>query len=237
MGGLFVTATDTGVGKTVVSALLIRGMRRRGFRTGAMKPAETGCPEVGGRLVPQDGELLREMAEMDEPLDVVVPERFAPPLAPLVAARVEGRSVDLKRIIGTFGRLRAAHDMMVVEGAGGLLVPFAETGTGIYYVADLVRDLGLPLVVVARPGLGTLNHTLLTVREALREGLAVKGVVINYAQEAAGGLAERTNAAVLEEILRPVPLLGVVPHLPRISRSALDDAAESCMDFDRIVAP
>jgi dethiobiotin synthetase len=230
---VFVTATDTGVGKTVVAGLLIRGMRRRGVRVAAMKPAETGCRKVEGQLLPQDGRFLREMAEMDEPLDVVVPERFALPLAPLVASRLERRRIDLQRVISIFEGFRRAYDVVVVEGAGGLLVPFAEIDGEAYYTADLVRDLGLPLVVVARPGLGTLNHTLLTVREALRQGISVKGVVINYACEAAHDLAEKTNSAVIDE-LSQVPVLGVVPHLQRISKETID-AAASCLDLDRIM--
>jgi dethiobiotin synthetase len=235
MAGVFVTATDTGVGKTVVSALLIRGMRRRGVRVAAMKPAETGCRRVEGQLLPQDGRFLRDMAEMDEPLDLVVPERFALPLAPLVAGRLERRSVDLQRVIGAFETLRAAYDVVVVEGAGGLLVPFTERDGMAYYIADLVHDLGLPLLVVARPGLGTLNHTLLTVREAIRGGISVKGVVINYAREAAHDLAEKTNAAVMDE-LSHVPILGVVPHLQRICKETLDEAS-SCLDLDKVMSP
>ncbi|MGE5238352.1 MAG: dethiobiotin synthase [Chloroflexota bacterium] len=237
-GGVFVTGTDTGVGKTIVCGVILRGLLARGIRAGAMKPFETGCPEVDGRAAPQDGLFLREMAEMGEPLEVVVPERFAPPVSPLVAARLEGREIDVPKVIETFFQLRGAYDAVVVEGAGGLLVPVAMTAKGrggaVYFIADLVRDLGLPLVVVARPGLGTINHTLLTIRQALADGIVVKGVVMNYAQKAVHDLAEETNMSVLGE-LSPVPILGTVPHVERISKDALEGIAESCLDLDRVL--
>ena len=170
--GVFVTGTDTGVGKTLVACALLRGLRARGVDAGAMKPIETGVGPAG----PLDALALREAAGADDALDLVCPQRFALPAAPTVAAAAEGRSVDLALIRRAFGALAARHACVIVEGAGGLLVPAAE---GVS-MADLARELGLPLLLVARARLGTINHTRLSLEVARARGLAVTGVVISH---------------------------------------------------------
>jgi len=187
--GFFVTGTDTGVGKTVVACALVRALRGRGLDVGAMKPIETGVGAAG----PQDALALREAARAGDPLDDVCPQRFALPAAPTVAAAAEGRRVDRGAIRGAWQRLGARHGWLVVEGAGGLLVPAAED----FSMADLARELGLPLVVVARAALGTINHTLLTLEAAERRRLQVAGVVVSHTD---GTLSEADGANL--EVLR-----------------------------------
>lgn len=171
--GLFVTGTDTGVGKTVVACALVRGLRARGVDVGVMKPIETGVGPEG----PLDALALREAAACDDPLDDVCPQRFALPAAPTVAASAEGRVVDMTAIHAAFRRMRSRHACVVAEGAGGLLVPAAE---GLC-MADLARELGLPLLLVARASLGTINHTLLSLEVAAARGIDVLGVAISHA--------------------------------------------------------
>lgn len=173
MRGLFVTGTDTGVGKTFVGCTLARGLRAAGVDVGVMKPAETGVPPEG----PQDALALRAAAGVDDPIELVCPQRFALPASPEVAARAEGRRVSLDAIATAFERLAARHAFMLVEGAGGLLVPLDAD----FDMADLATRLGLPLLVVARARLGTINHTLLTLAAAGARGLDVAGVVISHA--------------------------------------------------------
>jgi dethiobiotin synthetase len=201
--GVFVTGTDTGVGKTLVGCALIRALRARGVDVGAMKAMETGVGEAG----PLDAIALREAAGSVDPLDEVCPLRFALPAAPNVAAAAEGREVALDVVTRAFTLLAARHQTMLVEGAGGLLVPTTDDRT----MADLARDLGLPIVVVARASLGTINHTLLTLAEAERRGLELAGVVISHAT---GPLtpADRANVAHLRGVLGE-RLLGEVPPL------------------------
>src|SRR5208283_6145145 len=115
--GIFITGTDTGVGKTVIAAGIIRALRRQGVKAGGMKPVETGCIDEGGTLVAKDGRLLREIAEMDEPATVVTPVRFLYPLAPMVAAELEGRSIDLEAVMQAYSMLITKYDFLVVEGA------------------------------------------------------------------------------------------------------------------------
>jgi dethiobiotin synthetase len=171
MRGLFVTATDTGVGKTEVACALVSGARAAGLDVGAMKPAQSGLvPGEDG-----DAERLRQAAGDTDPLELICPYRFEPPLAPGVAARLAGVEISMARLLEAARELASRHAALVVEGAGGLLVPLTPTGT----FADLAVALGLPVLVVARAGLGTVNQTALTLEALRTRGLAVVGVVLN----------------------------------------------------------
>lgn len=191
-GGLFVTGTDTGVGKTYAACALLRALRARGHDVGAMKPVETGVGVEG----PEDARKLAAAAGSGDPLDEVCPQRFALPAAPAVAAAAEGRCVDLRAVRDAFARLRERHRFLLVEGAGGLLVPVTEEAS----MADLAAELGLPLLVVARAALGTINHTLLTLRAARERGLRVAGLVVSHAD----GVLSQADAANLGALRREV---------------------------------
>lgn len=171
MNGFFITATDTGVGKTEIACALIAAARASGIDAIGMKPAQAG--HSPGE--PSDAERLRDASEGAEPLDVICPYSLSAPLAPAVAARKEGRTIELPRILQAARALASRHAAIVVEGAGGLLVPLTERET----YADLAVALALPVIVVARAGLGTVNHAALTV-EALRgRGLEIAAIVLN----------------------------------------------------------
>jgi dethiobiotin synthetase len=220
--GFFVTGTDTGVGKTVVAGGLIKVLSFMGFRTAGMKPVESGCVREGDVLIPSDGSFLKQMARMPEPVTDVTPCCFENPLAPLAAAGIEKKNVSVTEIKKAFYRLYKNYDAVIAEGVGGLLVPLKTD----YFVLDLAKEMALPLIVVAKPGLGTINHTMLTVNYALKEGLKVAGIVINYSSPPQNNLAEETNAQIFEEIC-PAPLLGIFPYLKSceqglIERTALD---------------
>jgi dethiobiotin synthetase len=218
--GFFVTGTDTGVGKTVVAGVLIKALQMLGSRVCGMKPIESGCRRRGSMLLPSDGAFLKEISQMKEPLSHVSPSCFESPLAPMIAAEREGRRVDLKNILSIFMVLSDKYDAVVVEGIGGLRVPIKAD----YSVADLAAEMGLPLLVVASPFLGTINHTLLTIDYAQAKGLEIAGIVINYMRPSEGSLAEGTNPSVLER-LSPVPLIGRVPYLDYIALDALERVA------------
>ncbi len=205
--GVFITGTDTGVGKTYLAAGIAKHLRARGIDVGVMKPAETGCSRRNGTLVPSDAVILMKAAGVNDRLDDVNPFRFRNPLAPSVAAAAEGSSIDPDRIRSAFDRLCRKHRFMIVEGAGGIMVPL----TGRYTYLDLALNLRLPVVVVARPGLGTINHTLLTIEALKMREIAIVGVVINYTGGEKTGAAEKTNPGVLQE-LAGVDVLGVIRY-------------------------
>jgi len=204
--GLFVVGTDTGVGKTRVASAIARQLVDEGRRVGVLKPMATG-PAIGG-----DAERLIEAIGVEVPADRVAPITFDEPLAPAVAARRAGKLLDraevLDAVADALGWWNERAEVMVVEGVGGLLCPLAEGMT----VADLAIALDYPLVIVARRGLGTLNHTLLTVEAALIRGLRVAGVVLNGAEPTADPLAEATNPGALAEFLPGVAVLAEWPH-------------------------
>jgi dethiobiotin synthetase len=189
----FVTGTDTGVGKTYVSALLIRALRRAGFDTVGLKPI---C--CGDRA---DAEVLHAAANRELSLDDVNPVWFRFPAAPYTAAMVENRLPDLDQIRERYARIRAGRVSVIVEGVGGWLVPILRD----FSVADLAAEMGLPVVVVAANRLGVLNHTLLTVQAIQRRGLKCAGVILNNLVADRDSVAS-TNRAVLEELLE-VPVL------------------------------
>lgn len=200
MRGVFITGTDTGVGKTRIGAALAHLLLRRGVRVRPRKPVESGCPTGPDGLVPQDAVVLREAAGCVEPLERICPYRLQAPLAPERAAELEGMTLDL-------GRLHAAclagigiDDFLLVEGAGGFYSPLARGALN----ADLAGGLGLPVLVVAADRLGTLTHTLLTVEAVRMRGLAVAGLILN--QPAHQPDPTMDNAAVLEHWLQ-MPVL------------------------------
>ena len=219
--GVFVTGTDTEVGKTVVAAALARTLTEAGVRTGVMKPIATGGEPTGARYVSADARFLLWACGADDPPELANPVCLKEPLAPTVAARREGATIDLARVADAFGVLSARHDAVVVEGIGGLMVPIG----GGFVVADLVGRLDLPLVIVARPGLGTINHTLLTLDAARRRGLTVAAVVINGLRPGETGVCEQTNPGEIERAGR-VAVAAVIPWDDRTSveRMKLGDA-------------
>ncbi len=212
--GIFITGTDTGVGKTMVAAGLAAWCRSAGVDVGVMKPIATGCRGARAKtLVADDARRLAQAADVDDDPRLINPIGYREPLAPYAAALRARRSVSWPAIRRAFHRLSTRHAFMIVEGIGGLLVPIDRART----VVDLIRMVQLPVVIVARMRLGTLNHTLLTVREAQRQKLPVLGVMLNAvdppARDAGGRLAERTNPAILCRYL-PVPILGTFAHQP-----------------------
>lgn len=176
--GLFITGTDTGVGKTYVTALIARQLVAEGHRVGVYKPAASGCVRQAGALVSDDAVALWEAAGRPGDLEQVCPQRFLAPLAPHLAARAEGREIDAALLREGVKFWLANSDVVLVEGAGGLMSPMGDED----YVADLAEEFGFPLVVVSRNVLGTINQTLQTLITAsvFRDGLSVVGVVLNH---------------------------------------------------------
>jgi dethiobiotin synthetase len=219
MRGLFVTGTDTGVGKTEVAAALVAAWRARGLDVGVMKPAQSGVED--GQ--PTDADRLRDAAGGGDPLALVCPYSLRAPLAPAVAARLEGVEISFSHLVTCAGELARRHQALVVEGAGGLLVPLTDSHT----YADLAVALGLPVLLVARAGLGTVNHAALTCEALRARGLAVAGVVLNRATAAADP-SEPHNAGEIER-LTGVRVIASLPFEP-------DPAARRARLAERLAA-
>jgi dethiobiotin synthetase len=206
-GGVLITGTDTGVGKTFVACGLAALLRDFGYRVGVMKPAETGCAERDGELFPEDAVRLKEASGCDAPLDKISPYQLREPLAPSIAAERTGVKIDIDRLMDIYHEISSGHDITLVEGAGGLMAPLLPSFT----YADLARVLKLPLIVVAANRLGAINHLVLTVEHASCKGLRVLGYVLNQI-ESSLSLAAETNREVLAN-LSAVPCLAELPCL------------------------
>ena len=223
MSGLFLTGTDTGCGKTMVGAALARAARDQGLRVRVLKPVETGCAESREGLVPADAIQLAQAARDERAIERICPYRLRLPAAPQVAAQQEGIEIDPARIEKAYRDAASDADLVLVEGAGGLLVPLGD----VLDMAGLARLLALPLLLVARARLGTLNHTLLSLEAAQARSLQVVGVVVSQTTPELPP-AERAN---LESLLArlPVPFLGELPFagsrlVPALALRALVDA-------------
>lgn len=193
----FITGTDTAVGKTFVAAALSRALKKAGVDVGVMKPVESGCPEKESTLIPEDAFALKEASGSTDPIEQICPYRFSQPLSPHLASRLSGVVIDLSLIKERYTELSGRHELMLVEGAGGLLAPLTEDKT----VADLALLLRLPLIIVASSRLGVINHTLLTIEAAKGRGIEVKAVILNDCNRSFDE-SMKYNSAELERLTR-----------------------------------
>ncbi|CAE6773825.1 MAG: dethiobiotin synthase [Nitrospira sp.] len=224
--GVFVAGTDTGVGKTLVSAALVRRLVRLGCSAGVMKPVETGVSS--GSPDQSDAARLMATAHVNDSLDLVSPYRFPLPLAPLSAASAERQRIDQDLIMDRYEQLAVRHHCMVVEGAGGLLVPMGQD----WDLRELIVRLRLPVILVGRVGLGGINHALLTLEALEHRKIPVVALMLNEPAFPGGPIQaeqQRSTVALLRERVS-VPLLGPLPYQSRADCAwpdAVDAAADS----------
>jgi dethiobiotin synthetase len=216
----FVAGTDTGVGKTLISCALLHGFAAQGRRVAGMKPVAAGCDDDGQN---EDVRQLRAAGNVPVGYGQINPYCFVPPIAPHLAAQRAGVIVQFSRIAASYKELTAQSDVVIVEGAGGLLVPLNDEQDS----ADLVKELGLPIILVVGMRLGCLNHALLTVEVIASRGLVLAGWVANVVDADMASIEE--NVAVLQQRIG-APLLGIVPHLPHPEART----AAGHLDLDRL---
>lgn len=214
--GIFITGTDTGVGKTLVSGGLAALLCEKGINVGVMKPVESGCRREQGKLIPADAIFLREMAVGEDDLSLINPYALEHPLSPAQAAELENIEIRFEVICEAYATLASRHDVVLVEGAGGLMTPLNSK----YFMAGLPRELGgLPALVVSRNSLGTINHALLTVGQAKTNGLDVIGVILNRTSPKNEPANEHNEDAMRRWV--PAPFLGEIPFLPRRDKETI----------------
>ena len=233
--GVVIVGTDTDAGKTIVSAALVAGLRDAGIPAGYLKPLASECaPGPEGQPVSPDVLLLDRLVGLKEPLYTLNPVCLRAPLSPLAAARKEGVELSLAASAAACRKFLAGQEFGVIEGVGGLLVPIAPGAT----FRDLAVELGLPVVVAARPGLGTINHTLLTLEALKGAGVPVVGFIFSHTQPADPGdpSVKENHALILE--YSGTPFLGALPYLgPRdqLAGEALRQAVRENLDMSPLL--
>jgi len=226
---LVIAGTDTGVGKTLLSGGLAAALRTAGIDVGVMKPVESGCRIEKGKPVPEDAIFLRRMAETRDELGLINPYALEHPIAPALAARREGVVIRIEVVKEAFFQLAARHDLVLVEGAGGLLSPLAED----WSLPRLIEELRAPVLIVARNTLGTINQCLLSVDHARRAGIMVMGIVLNHTRRESG-LAEQLNSDAVRAWGK-IPVLGVLPYISRKGPKGIASAVRNNIDLNPII--
>jgi dethiobiotin synthetase len=235
--GLFITGTDTGVGKTLVAGGIASILVKKGLRVGVFKPIATGCRMEKGRLVSDDAKFLAKFSNCSCGLPIVNPIAYQTPAAPIIAAQIENRRIDYARIEDAYLFICENHDVVIVEGIGGVRVPISPNVD----VLELADQFHLPVVVVARPNLGTINHTLLTVDALRMNEIPFAGVVISGSKPDTTDLAEKTAAQTISEydnikILSVIPLDAESSVEKQTLGRAVTNALAQC-DWEELVGP
>lgn len=191
--GIFITATGTDAGKTYVTALLVKKLRQAGYDAGYYKAALSGAIPKDGRLIPKDAEYVKQVADIDTPLEQMVSYIYETAVSPHLAAELEGNPVELEKVLRDHETVRKLHDYVTVEGSGGIVCPIRR---GMYMLEDLIKAMGLEVLIVAPAGLGTINHVILTIEYARQRHIEVKGVILNWFHP--GDAMEEDNRRFLE---------------------------------------
>lgn len=191
--GLFITGTDTDVGKTYVTALLVKTLRKAGFDVGYYKAAISGAPTVAE----SDAGFVNRFAGINEPEDMILSYLYQNAVSPHLAARIEGNPVEKEVILKAWERVTKAYPYVTMEGSGGIMCPIRHDEKAVYYLEDIIRWLHLPVLVIANAGLGTINHVVTTCEYIKNRHIPVKGILLNHWK---GGIMEEDNVKMIEEI-------------------------------------
>jgi len=217
--GIFITGTDTGVGKTIITCGLVNVLKQKGINTIAMKPICTG-----GR---KDIEFLIKNCIIKEDIDLINQYSFNIPSAPYVASEIEKTDIKIENILSAFNLLKEKYDIVIVEGIGGLLVPIKKN----YCVCDLIKELNLPVIIVSRAKLGTINHTLLSIEYTEFIGIDIIGIIMNNSKNVS--IAEKTNPDIIKQF-SDVQLLGVIPHIDKLNKENITSVIKNNISIKKI---
>jgi len=205
--GIFITGTDTGVGKTLIAGAIAKILSQNGKKAGVFKPIATGCKKTKAGLVSEDAEFLKRCTDSEFGLNIINPVKFEKPAAPFSCEKAENRKVDFVKIAIAYGQICSKTDYIIVEGIGGIRVPITDK----IDVLAMAKAFNLPVVIVARAGLGTINHTLLTIDAVRSSGLTLAGVVISGYDMVKADFAEQSAPACIAKVGK-TQILAVVPY-------------------------
>jgi dethiobiotin synthetase len=231
MQGVFVTGTSTGVGKTVVAAGLAWALRKRGFGIGVMKPFATADRIFSKKYRSRDTALLAKAAGVTEPDPELNPYFYPMAASPIMASKILGKPpINIEEAVQALKNLASKHDFLIVEGIGGVMVPLTEDE----HVADFAKQIGLPVVIVSQPMLGTLNYTLLTVMACRQFDLNIRGIIINKMPKKPSTIEQKTPKVIEKQ--SGVPVLGILPFLRDMNYAKMGKMLEMKVDLDKLLS-
>ncbi|MBU3144887.1 dethiobiotin synthase [Clostridium sp. CF012] len=210
--GVFIVGTDTDVGKTVVTAGIMHVMRSNGYNATYFKAALSGAFEVGNELIPGDAKLSCEVSNLEEAYENITPYVYKAQVSPHLAAKLENKPIDLDVIREKYDYLKGKYDYIIAEGSGGIICPLIDDERGLYTLENLIVDLNMSVVIVARAGLGTINHTVLTVKYIESLGINIKGIIINNYTE---NFLCNDNIKMIEKLTK-VPVIGKLKYIENL---------------------
>lgn len=220
--GVFIVGTDTDVGKTIVTAGLLYILRSRGYNATYFKAALSGALEEGDKLIPSDTKVVCDVSNLQELHENITPYVYKTAVSPHLAAIIEKKPIDLEVIKEKYQYLKAKYDYIITEGSGGIICPLIDDEKGIYTLDNLVKDLNFSVIIVARAGVGTINHTVLTVKHIENLGIKIKGIIINNYEE----------NQVVDDNIRIIEQLTKIPVIAKLKTiSILNDHTSKAIEY------
>jgi dethiobiotin synthetase len=216
--GVFIVGTDTDVGKTIVTAGLMHVLRSNGYNATYFKAALSGALEIGNELIPGDTELVSEVSNLEEAYENITPYVYRTPISPHLAAKLEDNPMDLDIVREKYVYLKEKYDFIIAEGSGGIVCPLIDDERGMYILGDLIKDLDMSVIVVARAGLGTINHSVLTVKYIETLGIKIRGIIINNYKE---DLLYDDNIEMIEKLTK-VPIIGKLKNMENLEDNMIE---------------
>lgn len=216
--GIFIVGTDTDVGKTIVTAGLIHVLRSNGYNATYFKAALSGALEVGDRLIPGDTKVVSEVSNLEEAYENITPFVYKAAVSPHLAAKLENNPIDLNIVKEKYNYLKGRYDFIIAEGSGGIICPLIDDERGVYTLENLIKDLGMEVIIVARAGLGTINHTVLTIRYIQELGIKIKGIIINNYKEK---LLCDDNIRIIERFTK-IPIIGKYKTIDKLEDNMIE---------------
>ena len=202
--GVFIVGTDTDVGKTVVTAGIMHVLRSNGYNATYFKAALSGAIELDNELIPGDTKFVSEVSNLKEAYENITPYVYKTAVSPHLASKLENKPIDLNVIREKYNYLKGKYDYIIAEGSGGIVCPLIDDERGLYTLENLIKDLNMSVIIVARAGVGTINHTVLTVKYIESLGINIKGIIINRYIE---NLMCNDNINLIEKLTK-IPVLG-----------------------------
>lgn len=215
--GIFITGTDTDAGKTIVTAGLMHLFRSKGYNSTYFKAALSGALEENDKLIPGDTDLVSKVGNLSEDYDNITPYIYRTAVSPHLAAKIENNPIMLNKILEKFNYLKQKYDYIIAEGSGGIVCPLIDNEEETYLLQDLIKDLNMDVIIVAKAGVGTINHTVLTVKYIQNIGIKIKGIIISGYKNT---LLCNNNIEMIKKLTQ-IPILGLVNWIPDLDNEKL----------------